>query len=111
MSIDNAVSNIPNTGMAPDANVDAQRVTPPSIADQSQNLSSQDSRNAISQNGPTQNVAQPQAPKPQPQPAEKSMSPAEIHQSLFKKVFEGLGGGPTKVIVQNPVTGEMEQQV
>lgn len=44
-------------------------------------------------------------------PVAKPQSAIDQHQSMFRSVLEGLGGGPTKVTVTDPNTGEVHQEV
>lgn len=48
--------------------------------------------------------------KPQVQTPKPGPTPADVHQSLFRNIFEGLAGGPTKYTTTDPVTGKVTQQ-
>lgn len=57
-----------------------------------------------------QGQAQP-TPADAQKPAAKPPSGIDQHQSMFRNILEGLGGGPTKVTITDPNTGEVRQEV
>lgn len=55
--------------------------------------------------------ARPSQPNQSKQPNPAQPSNADIHQSLFRKIFEGMAGGPIVTTQTDPTTGKVTRQV